>query len=118
MAVSASEGVVHIPWYATFFRGDKLEAALSEISAIALRYGATDYSVHRSRDDRYRFVQIVAFPDKASWERYWYGEEFTRWREETIGWWQKPILYEWFDRTAVGALNLREAGNGSPLTAA
>ena len=38
-------GVVHIPWYATGFRGDKLEAALAEIAPIALRYGATQ--LHR-----------------------------------------------------------------------
>ena len=30
-------GVVHIPWYATVFRGDKLEAALAEIAPLALK---------------------------------------------------------------------------------
>ena len=29
-------GVVHIPWYATLFRGDKFAVALSEIAAGAL----------------------------------------------------------------------------------
>ena len=29
-------GVVHIPWYATVFRGDKFEAALEEIAPLAL----------------------------------------------------------------------------------
>ena len=46
-------GVMHIPWYATVFRGDKVAAALVEIAPVALRYGATDYAVYRSRDDRY-----------------------------------------------------------------
>ena len=50
-------GVVHIPWYATLFRGDKFEEALEEIAPLALRYGATDYAVYRSRDDRYKFLQ-------------------------------------------------------------
>jgi hypothetical protein len=40
-------GVVHIPWYATVFRGDKLAAALNEIAAHNLRYGATRNAVHR-----------------------------------------------------------------------
>ena len=34
-------GVVHIPWYATGFRADKLQAKLEEIAAVAPRYGAT-----------------------------------------------------------------------------
>ena len=40
-----SAGSVHIPWYATLFRGDQLEAALGEIAPVALRYGARDYQV-------------------------------------------------------------------------
>ena len=69
-------GVVHIPWYATGFRGDKLEAALAEIAPIALRYGATSYAVYRYRDDRYKFLQIAEFESKGDWERYWDGPEF------------------------------------------
>ena len=33
--------VFTVPWYATGFRGDQLEAALQEIAPVALRYGAT-----------------------------------------------------------------------------
>ena len=47
----------YIPWYATGFRADKLAEALAEIAPVALRYGATDYAVYRSRDDRYKFLQ-------------------------------------------------------------
>jgi hypothetical protein len=34
-------GVVYVPWYATVFRGDKLEEKVAEIAPVALRYGAT-----------------------------------------------------------------------------
>jgi quinol monooxygenase YgiN len=101
-------GSVHIPWYATGFRAEALETALGEIAPVALRYGATDYAVHRSRDDRYRFLQIATFEDKRSWERYWLGEEFAHWRARHSGWYQVPVLYEWYDVTAQGALR-REA---------
>ena len=74
---SLMAGVVHIPWYATLFRGDKFEAALQEIAPVALRYGATEYGVYRSRDDAYKFLQLATFEDKADFERYWYGEEFS-----------------------------------------
>jgi hypothetical protein len=60
-------GSVHIPWYATGFRGDKLEAALAEIAPVALRYGAMSYNVFRYRDDRYKFIQTATFNDKLDW---------------------------------------------------
>ena len=70
-------GFVHVPWYATGFRGDKLQAALIEITSIAPRYGATGYSVYRSRDDRYKFLQMLEWNDKLDWERYWDGPEIS-----------------------------------------
>ena len=73
-------GVVHIPWYATLFRGDKLAAAVSEAAEASIRYGATQYRVHRSRDDQYKFVHAVYFDTKLDWERYWEGPEFIAWR--------------------------------------
>jgi hypothetical protein len=59
-------GAVHIPWYATGFRGDKLEAALAGIAPLALRYGAKSYSVFRYRDDRYKFLQTATFDDSSA----------------------------------------------------
>jgi hypothetical protein len=97
-------GVVKIPWYATVFRGDKLEAALDEIAPLALRYGAIDYAVHRSLDDRYRFVQSATFPDHLDFERYWYGEEFGQWRADRSGWYQVPVIYGWWEKTSSGGL--------------
>jgi len=97
-------GVVNIPWYATVFRGDKFEAALGEIAPVSLRYGATDYEVMRSNDDRYRFFQFAHFEAKTDFERYWYGPEFNEWRADYNSWFQVPIVYSWFDRVIAGAL--------------
>jgi hypothetical protein len=97
-------GVVNIPWYATVFRGDKLEAALDEIAPLALRYGATAYAVYRSMDDRYRFIQSATFADKLDFERYWYGPDFTQWRADRASWYQVPVVYGWWDLTASGGL--------------
>jgi hypothetical protein len=101
-------GVVHIPWYATLFRGDKFADALKEIAPLALRYGATDFAVHRSRDDMYKFLQLASFPDKRSWEAYWYGPEFSEWRGTHASWYQVPILYVWHDLIAAGATEVQE----------
>jgi hypothetical protein len=97
--------VVLIPWYATVFRDDKFELALAEIAPVALRYGATDYTVYRSMEDRYRFQQYSTFENKADFERYWYGQEFSDWRADYSGWYQVPVVYGWTTIIASGKLN-------------
>jgi quinol monooxygenase YgiN len=111
-------GVVHIPWYATGFRADTLEAALADVAAAALRYGARSYAVHRSRDDRYKFLQTAEFEDKLDWERYWNSPEMTEFRVLTSGWYQVPVLYYWNDLVIAGALDGSGNGNGVHATAA
>jgi quinol monooxygenase YgiN len=102
-------GVVHIPWYATLFRGDKFAVALGEIAPVALRYGATDYAVYRSRDDRYKFLHTTSFEDKADFERYWYGAEFAAWRADYTSWFQVPVVYVWHDLVLAGSLETNTA---------
>ena len=97
-------GVVHLPVYATGFRGDDIEAALQQIAPISTRYGATKYEVFRSRDDRYKFLMAVDFEDKTDWDAYWFGPEFTEMRAACSGWYQVPLLYVWNDRVAGGAV--------------
>jgi len=95
-------GVVHIPWYATGFRGDDLEAALEEIAPVAMRYGATAYSLYRSRDDRYKFLQTASFENKMDWERYWNGPEFIDFRVLQGSHFQVPVVYQWTDLITQG----------------
>ncbi len=100
-------GVAVIPWYATLFRGDNFSDALQEKAPVALRYGATEYSAYRSRDDAYRFLQLATFEHKRDFERYWYGEEFSIWRADYSSWYQVPVVYTWSDllvRGGVGEL--------------
>jgi hypothetical protein len=110
-------GFVVIPWYATGFRDHSLGDALDEVAPIALRYGATSCSVYRARDDLYKFQQFISFEDKLDWERFWEGEEMTYFRARYSGWYQVPLLYGWWDRTAHVAVELEPvtpdgAGNG------
>jgi hypothetical protein len=110
-------GVVHVPWYATGFRGDDLEAALERISAVSLRYNASYYTVYRNRDDRYKFLQSIEFEDKLDWERYWYGPEFTDFRAACQGWFQIPVIYTWNDRVCEGSAVTRSGKNGAATPA-
>ena len=110
-------GSVHIPWYATGFRGDKLEAALAEIAPLATRYGASSFSVFRYRDDRYKFLQTATFATKEDWESYWSGPDFERWRIVNNSYYQVPILYQWADIAAEGSLPYAPVAGGSSSSA-
>lgn len=107
-------GTVIVPWYATGFRADSFEEVLGEVAATALRYGATSYGVYRARDDRYKFQQLAAFEHHLQWDRYWAGPEMTRFRTVYSSWYQVPVLYGWWDKTAGGELlaNGDGVGNG------
>ena len=97
-------GVVHIPWYATLFRGDSMAVEVSQAAAISLRYGATQYAVHRSMDDQYKILQMVWFESKTDWYRYWDGPEMIAFRRRNTTRYQIPVTYIWHDEVAAGAL--------------
>lgn len=97
-------GVVHVPLYATVFRGDKLEAAVGALAPMALRYGASSYAVHRNRDDAYKILLMATFEHKEDWDRFWYGPEFTHFRAANSGYYQVPLLYSWNDLVVEGYL--------------
>jgi len=107
-------GIVHIPWYATLFRGDRFERAVAEIAPVALRYGATDYEVRRSTEDSYRFVQSATFEDHADFYAYWEGPEFQDFRRRYQSWYQVPVLYEWYARVNRGGLAGHELTHAAP----
>lgn len=114
-----AHGTVIVPWYATGFRSDDFAAALNEVAAVALRYGATSYAVYRARDDRYKLQQMAAFETPLEWERYWEGPEMIDFRARHSSWHQVPILYGWWDKVASGGLD-QHGSNGtvvSPATA-
>ena len=108
-------GGVHIPWYATGFRGDQLQAELIRVSAVASQYGATSYALHRSRDDRYKFLQMLGFEEHADFDRYWYGPEMIDMRTYCSGWYQVPLLYSWVDLVAEGERPARNGVHPEPV---
>jgi hypothetical protein len=97
-------GVVWIPWYATVLRQESFAEAVAGVAPLALRYGATQYSVHRSREDRYRITQMAWFEDQRDWYRYWDGPEMIEFRARNSGRYQIPVVYVWNDELAAGAL--------------
>jgi hypothetical protein len=97
-------GVVHIAWYATVLRQDAFAAEVVNAAPLALRYGATQYAVHRSNDDRYKILQMSWFESKRDWYRYWDGPEMIEFRRRNAGRFQLPVTYIWHEELAAGAL--------------
>ena len=97
-------GVMHVDWYATVLRQDRFAAELSRVAPLALRYGATQYAVHRSRDDHYKVTQMAWFESKQGWYSYWEGPEMVAFRRRLSGKYQIPITYAWYDELVAGAL--------------
>jgi hypothetical protein len=108
-------GVMHVDWYATVLRKNLFEAEVSRVAPLALRYGATQFAVHRSRDDRYKITQMAWFDSKPAWYSFWEGPEMVEFRRRLSGKYQIPITYTWYDELVAGALG-PEVGLG-PETA-
>ncbi len=100
---------VHIPFYATVFRGDSFEEALGEIAPLSLRYGAKRFFVFRGGDDRYRFSCYFDFESKKDWEKFWYSPDFNEWRARYSSWYQVPLVYDVGHTAAVGQSEIEDA---------
>jgi hypothetical protein len=98
--------LVWVSWYATVGRKDVFAADVARVAPAAVRYGATQYQVHVSNDDRYKITQMTWMPSKADWYRYWDGPEMIEFRARNMGHYQIPIAYAWADEIASGALGL------------
>jgi hypothetical protein len=101
-------GVVHIPWYVSLFRSDAFGEALSEIASVALKYGATEFTIYRSNDDKYSYLQVAAFDTKLDFERYWLSDEFKEWRSRYGSWYHLPVVYQWHEVVASGRIERPE----------
>ena len=108
-------GVVNIQWYATGFRGNQLQDELTRVSAIATQYGATHYALYRSRDDRYRFQQLLEFEAHADFDRFWHGPEMIDMRTFCSGWYQVPLQYSWGDLIVAGERPARAERDPEPV---
>jgi hypothetical protein len=103
-------GMVEIRWVANPFRADKFERAWLPAAEAALDYGARSWAFVRSREDPQQFIQYAVFPDKLSFERYWYSEEIAEARADAAGLFQVPILPIWLGVVGSGTLSEESVG--------
>ncbi len=96
--------LVYVSWYATILRQEAFAAEVARIAPLCLRYGATEYRVHVSNDDRYKVNQLTWVDNKTDWYRFWDGPEMIEFRARNMGRYQVPIVYNWADEIAAGSL--------------
>jgi len=101
---------VVIRWVANPFRGDAFESAWTPAAEAALDYGATHWALLRAKDGLLDFTQHAIFPDKESFERYWYSEEIASARAGASGLYQVPLLPTF--HTMVGSGTAADAPEG------
>ena len=99
--------LVHIPWAVNPFRGDKFAEGWVSAAEAALDYGAVSWGFYRALDGRLDFIQEAVFPSKAHFERYWYSETIAEKRILLQGYFNVPVLPEFYELVGEGrALSL------------
>ena len=89
--------LVHIPWHANPFRGDRFAEDWAPAAEAVLDFGAVAWGFYRTLDGRLDFIQQAVFPTKADFERYWYSEPIAAKRTELQGYFNVPILPQFFE---------------------
>ena len=94
--------LVHIPWVANPFRGDKFAEGWAPAAEMVLDFGALSWGFYRALDGRLDFIQEALFPTKAHFERYWYSESVAEKRIELQGYYNVPVLPEFYEVVGEG----------------
>jgi hypothetical protein len=99
--------LVHIPWHVNPFRGDKFAATWADAAELVVDFGAVSWGFYRALDGRLDFIQEAVFPSKAHFERYWYSASLAEKRVEVMGYFNVPVLPEFYEIIGEGrALSL------------
>lgn len=93
---------IHLPYYATGLRADQLSDALDELTPKLLRLGALEVRVYRSKDDAYKFLQVIVVAGKPDWTLLWNSEAFIDFRTISTALYQKPLAYVMHEVVSAG----------------
>jgi hypothetical protein len=94
--------LVRIPWHVNPFRGDVFAEGWRPAAEAVLDYGATSWGFYRAIDGRLDFIQEAVFPTKADFERYWYSETVAERRVELQGYFNVPVVPEFYEIVGEG----------------
>lgn len=106
MIGAPGDKIVEISWIATPFRAERFLELWGPAAEAALDYGASAQVLLRSKTDPSKFLQLAAFPDKVSFERYWLSEEIAEIRAELSGCFGLPVYPAWHEISVAGERTL------------
>ena len=87
--------VNRLDWHIAPFRADRWLDLWEPAAAKMPAYGATSWSLTRSKDDPLAFQQTSIWEQRSDFERYWYSEEIAKAREQILGYYDLPLLPAW-----------------------
>jgi hypothetical protein len=85
-----------IDWHVHPFRAERWLEAWEPAAARALAFGASSWSLVRSKEDPLHFRQTAVWKDRTDFDRYWFSEELTRAREQVMNLYNKPLNADWY----------------------
>ena len=89
--------VCRLDWHIAPFRGDRWLDAWEPVVEKCTAYGAKSWSLTRAIDDRLAFQQTMVWEDKEDFERYWYSQELAELRVKLQGYFNVPVLPEFYE---------------------
>jgi len=94
--------VARIIWHVHPFRGDVFAEVWLPAAEAVLDYGAVSWGFYRALDGRLDFIQEATFPSKAHFERYWYSETVAELRVQLQGYFNIPLVPEFYEVVGEG----------------
>jgi hypothetical protein len=94
--------LAHIPWHVNPFRGDAFAEGWRPAAEAVVDFGATSWAFYRDLDGRLDFIQQALFETKGDFERYWYSDAIAEKRVELQGYFNVPVLPEFYEIVGEG----------------
>jgi len=103
--------VHYIEWHVVPFRRDRFLEIWTPALDRALAYGARSAYLSRNEDDPLHIRQVTEWDSRADQERWWFSDELSVLRQESLKYFTKPIDGHWHAKIADAAV---QASNGAP----
>jgi hypothetical protein len=87
--------VCRLDWHVAPLRADRWLDIWEPAAAKMPAFGAQSWSLTRSSDDPLSFQQTSVWEKRSDFERYWFSEEIEAARQNSIDYYDLPILPTW-----------------------
>jgi heme-degrading monooxygenase HmoA len=100
----------YIDWHTHPFRAERWLEVWRPALDRALAYGASGAFITRNEDDPQHFRQVTFWESRADQERWWFSDELSALRQDSLALFHKPLEQRWHAQVADAAV---QASNGA-----